>query len=88
MFIQSGLAIFFTILLLSYKIYCPSLALPFYINSWNVISHMITARQWPFAAVLSSNQLILEGEFTKMYKNFTDYSSDSVICTEIFIVST
>ena len=43
-------------------------------NSWNVISHMTTARKYCFAAVLPDNQLmVVGGEIDKMRT-----SSDSV----------
>ena len=35
-------------------------------NSWNVISHMATARRQPFAAVLPNNQLMVVGGETKI----------------------
>ena len=34
-------------------------------NSWNVISHMATARRQPFTAVLPNNQLMVVGGLTK-----------------------
>ena len=37
-------------------------------NSWNVISHMTTARSRPFAAVLPDNQLMVVGGMTKINK--------------------
>ena len=45
-------------------------------NSWNVISHMITARRQPFAAVLPNNQLMVVGGQTKINDRWT--YSDSV----------
>ena len=45
-------------------------------NSWNVISHMATARRAPFAAVLPNNQLMVVGGETKINDRWT--RSDSV----------
>ena len=45
-------------------------------NSWNVISHMTTARKNCFAAVLPNNQLMVVGGETKINDRWTysDYS--------------
>ena len=40
-------------------------------NSWNVISHMTTARQESFAAVLPNNQLMVVGGSTKVNNKLT-----------------
>ena len=40
-------------------------------NSWNVISHMATARRRPFAAVLPNNQLMVVGGDTKTDNEWT-----------------
>ena len=45
-------------------------------NSWNIISHMTTARRAPFAAVLPNNQLMVVGGETKVNDSWT--MSDSV----------
>jgi hypothetical protein len=44
-------------------------------NSWNVISHMTTARWHCFAAVLPNNQLMVVGGQTKINDRWTDLDS-------------
>ena len=44
-------------------------------NSWNVISHMATARKLPFAAVLPNNQLMVVGRRTKINRSWTNFNS-------------
>ena len=44
-------------------------------NSWNVISHMATARKRPFAAVLPNNQLMVVGGDTKINNRWTPTNS-------------
>jgi hypothetical protein len=44
-------------------------------NSWNVISHMTTARRGCFAAVLPNNQLMVVGGQTKINDRWTDLDS-------------
>ena len=47
-------------------------------NSWNVISHMATARRQPFAAVLPNNQLMVVGGLTNYKIDDRWTYSDSV----------
>ena len=44
-------------------------------NSWNVISHMATARRRPFAAVLPNNQLMIVGGEAKISSLWTPTNS-------------
>ena len=44
-------------------------------NSWNVISHMTTARMNCYAAVLPDNQLMIVGGGTKIVDKWTDLDS-------------
>ena len=44
-------------------------------NSWNVISHMTTARSRPFAAVLPNNQLMVVGGKAKIDDKWTGLNS-------------